>query len=231
MRHRPTSLLLAIVIGWVTILATAAPGYTGDRWYEGLYLEIRGAASFLENAENNGGSVNGTEISFDPGVTGSGAVGLDLSRVSGVESGPWRHVRLELEAFLSRNTVDDVSGKGLYFSDVEAFAAGGLFNAYYDFDLSRFSDGAVTGLKPYIGAGVGVAAINLDDTALRDDQDEVLAYQARTGLGYTFTPNVTGSIGYRFFDTNDPKFTAPDGSTFHSEYRSHSVELGLRYTF
>ena len=103
--------------------------------------------------------------------------------------------------------------------------------------------------SPFVGGGLGVARISLNDVAitsltllgvpiplaspvpLADDDDWVFAYQVGAGIGYEVTPTTTISLGYRFFATADPDFTGVDGTPFDAEYRSHNIEIGLRISF
>ena len=50
-------------------------------------------------------------------------------------------------------------------------------------------------------------------------------------MSYQFSSNITGTLGYRFFDTLDPDLADSAGAGFDSEYRSHAIEVGLRLTF
>ena len=65
----------------------------------------------------------------------------------------------------------------------------------------------------------------------RPNQSTRIGLQARAGIGYELSPTAVVSLGYRFFDTLDPEFDAQNGTSFDSEYRSHTVEVGLRYKF
>ncbi len=208
-----------------------SPG--GMPWYDGAYAELRAGANFLQDADNDGGSLNGSEVDFDTGFAASGAIGYAFSNRNIFGYGFWNNLRAEFEGFFNYNEIDDVSAAPALFRDrdAEVTASGGMFNLYYDFDGGSVLGPRFANWKPYIGAGVGGAVIDVDDADLRDDADVVLAYQARAGVGYEFTPSVTLSVGYRFFDTADPEFTAADGSRFDSEYRSHTVEVGVRYSF
>lgn len=207
-------------------LCLALSGFLATVAHAGPYFEARGAASFLDDADVEISGTNAGEIDFDPGYTASGALGYDFSDVDW-----WKSFRIEGEGFFSRNDVDSVRGPGSAFFKVDDVTmTGGLFNLFYDFPLGA--------LQPYIGAGVGGAKFDVDDGFI-DDSDTVLVYQARAGLGYAITPSIIASIGYRFFDANDPvlkfgiptNFGGPLVRKLETEYRSHSVEVGLRFHF
>lgn len=111
--------------------------------------------------------------------------------------------------------------------DVTSLA--GMANVYYDAPLGW-------AIRPYVGAGVGVARIDAELSlgALRlvDETDTVLAWQVMAGLSYPATERVSLSVGYRYFATQDAELSETvGGRTFDSEYRSHNVELGVRFSF
>ncbi len=173
------------------------------------------------------------DTEFDPGFGVHGAVGHS-----------WDGFRLEGEVSYRKNDVDtltvtsttgaisslNLDTLGSFDADGDVSALGFMANAWYDFDTG-------SPWKPFIGGGVGTARISLNDISsstisLADDEDQVFAYQAGAGIGYELTPTVIVSLGYRFFGTSDPEFTAVNGTTtFDGEYRSHNVEVGVRFLF
>ncbi len=195
------------------------------QWYDGFSLEIRGGAALLEDAELEGQAPFNNDLDFDEGFSVGGEIGYSLSKHDlGVDL--LRNMRIGLEVSYASNDNDTLSGSGAFTDETSALA--GMFNLYYDQDTG-------TPWKPYIGAGVGVANIDFEGQTLGgqrvDDDDTVFAYQARAGIGYELSSTAVVSLGYRFFDTLDPEFDAQNGTSFDSEYRSHTVEVGLRYKF
>jgi opacity protein-like surface antigen len=82
-------------------------------------------------------------------------------------------------------------------------------------------------LKPYLGAGLGGARVAFEAEELdADDTDWVLAYQGMAGLAVDLAPDVAIFGGYRYFATDEPAIEGTD-----IEYRTHNLELGLRFTF
>ncbi len=86
-----------------------------------------------------------------------------------------------------------------------------MANGYYDFHFD-------SGLKPYIGAGVGVSFLSVEaelsggqaaGRKLVDDSDAVFAYQAFAGIGYEIQVAgrpVTMLLDYSYFANQDPSF-------------------------
>ncbi len=176
-----------------------------------------------------GGSAT-AEIEFDKGLGVTGAVGHS-----------WDNFRLEGELSYRKNDLDAVDVKTLTVAGVlftalgtaelegDTSSFGFMANGWYDFD---------TGTKwvPFLGAGLGVASINIDAesvagvTVVYDESDTVFAYQVGAGIGYKVTPTTTINLAYRFFGTSDPEFD--DGvDKIEAEYSSHSILIGFLSRF
>lgn len=88
---------------------------------------------------------------------------------------------------------------------------------------------------PYIGAGVGVAKLDLDlpganaGSGFQAD-DTVFAYQGGVGISYDLTEKTVIDLGYRYFATDDPEFEQ-SSAAIYSEYTQQVALLSLRYTF
>ena len=153
----------------------------------------------------------------------------------------WGNFRLEGEFSYRKNDLDAVDVKTLTVAGVvftalgtaalegDTSSLGFMANGWYDFDTG-------TPWVPFVGAGVGVAKINIDIesvagiTTIYDESDTVLAFQVGAGVGYNVTPKTTVSLSYRFFGTADPEFD--DGvDKIDAEYFSHNVMVGLLFRF
>lgn len=190
-----------------------------------FYGELRGGASFPRDADTDfGGGLDG-DLSADTGWLVEGAFGYAH------ESG----LRGEIAAGYRYNELDDfeVSGVSVDF-DGEITAVTAMANLYYDFDLGALAGatGAAANLVPFAGGGIGVAFLNIDVDDIggfsinEDEDDTVFAWQVVAGFAYNFTPSVAASIRYAYFETSDPEFDGVD-----SEYKSHNVLGGIRYSF
>lgn len=195
-----------------------------QNWQSGVYLELRGGATFLNDPDLNGDPIL-DEIETDTGWLVDAAVGY--AHDSGL--------RGELALGFRRNDIDEVTGGSITVDadgDVSNFTA--MFNGYYDFHLDKYGvRGPAANLTPFIGGGLGLAVISvkfdeLAGSSISDDRDDdtVFAYQAIAGLSYGFTRNVTASVSYAYFATEDPNFNGTE-----ADYQSHNVMAGIRYTF
>jgi opacity protein-like surface antigen len=214
----------AVLLGAMAMLSNAAGAdETGDGATGAIpsafYAEIRGSANFLEDSANGMNAPNGLGLStdFDTGFGVSGAIGRDLSDFL---TGSLTNFRAEAEIAYNENGIEGAAG------NPEINATAYMANLYYDFQTSD----TYRNFVPYVGVGVGAATVELDGIALGDDEDTVFAYQVRAGINYRIRPGLLLSLGYRFFDTQDPEFRSALGN-FESEYRSHAVEAGLRFRF
>lgn len=88
-------------------------------------------------------------------------------------------------------------------------------------------------VSPYIGAGIGVARVDIDNLGVGgqssvDDSDTVFAYQGGAGLSYALSELATLSLDYRFFATDDPEFRT-SVNPLVTEYATHNLGLGFKY--
>jgi opacity protein-like surface antigen len=191
---------------------------------EGWYVSGQAGGSFVSDAALDDPTgilaALGTEVEFEPGFSVAGSVGY------GFDFG----VRVEGEVNYAENDIDQFEILGFSVDgDGDVSVIGFMANAWYDLDTG----GPWT---PYAGGGVGAAIISVNDAAilgipLADDDDTVFAWQLGGGVGYEITPAWILSLDYRFFATADPDFTSVGGVPFSSEYDSHRVSVGVRYTF
>ena len=131
-------------------------------------------------------------------------------------------------------------GTNEYTADLESWL--GLFNAYIDLGTFR-------GLTPYIGAGIGVAGIDVQgfkdvnvpqNSVFYGDRDKYstnFAWALYAGVSYDVTPQFTVDLGYRYTDlgtVETGRATAYDGSDSYSGLQiqdivSHDLLLSARY--
>lgn len=211
------------LVGAIALLsATSAvqAEQAADFWPEGTYFEIRAGANFLNDADNSSGGSGSFlgETGFDTGFTTSVAFGYELANKNLFGSGFWNDIRIEVEIGYAESDIENSA------SNADISTNNYMLNAYYDFDTG-------TKWRPFIGAGIGAALIEVDGVSLRDDEDTVLAYQARAGIAYQFTSSIIGTLGYRFLGTEDPELRSATGTRFETEIQSHAVEVGLRFRF
>jgi len=202
----PTVLALAMLVLPINAFADG----------EGWYVTGKAGGTRLLKSDVSGSATSG-DASFDDGPVGLVGVGYGFGSF-----------RAEGELGYRENDLKSFTG-GTGTASGEARAWSLMANGFYDIDVG----GSV---KPYVGAGVGVARIDLDGisqggTALADDRDDVLAFQAMAGLRVPLSDSLSADLGYRFLATQNPTFTSVGGTGFSGRYRSHAVTVGLTWQF
>jgi opacity protein-like surface antigen len=202
------------------LLATAALAavlaYAARAEADGIYVGAFGGANLLEDADLDVGGYD-FEFKDETGWAAGGAVGYAFDF----------GLRAEAEAAYRRNEHDEGEVAGVDFGlDGETTALSFMGNVWYDVPVPF-------PVRPYIGAGGGMARVGLEDTEgagldIADDSEWVWAYQLGAGLGYEIRPGLTVGAEYRFFGTEDPEIEA-FGVDADYEYRSHSLLIGVRY--
>lgn len=195
----------------VAALALTTTMARADDWRSGLY--VKGAGGYNITRDEDYSSNSHTEL--DNGYALSGAVGYNY--------GDWR---TELEVAYRNNGVDKhkIGGTTLAGSDGETTSTAFMVNGYYDIPTG-------TAFTPYLGAGIGVAQVNINDyraggVKFADDDDTVFAYQGIAGVDYAINPNMGAFAEYKYFATSDVDI----GNTSTS-YDNHTLMAGLRYSF
>ena len=138
---------------------------------------------------------NRREVSIDNGFAGGAAVGYDF--------GP---ARLEIEGSYRDSNADE--------GDADLKVRALMANVYADFSTG----GTAT---PYLGAGVGVADVDVEH-----EDDQVLAGQVSAGVLFAVTEKVAIDLGYRFMMTDDP-----DINGVELDLRQHTALLGVQIRF
>ncbi|UWI83334.1 P44/Msp2 family outer membrane protein [Wolbachia endosymbiont of Howardula sp.] len=106
----------------------------------------------------------------------------------------------------------------------------GIVNLYYDIIIEDFS------LTPYVGLGVGTSYIrhpNIDNLFTNNSNIFAFAYQAKAGIGYEMTPEITIYAGARYFGTYGTTFeqlVVQDNRT-QIIYSTLGAETGITFNF
>jgi len=159
--------------------------------------------------------INITSLPFenDPGFVINGAIGAELNPM----------IRTEAEIGFHWNTADQ--GGTTVDWTFRTFSFMG--NGYFDIPTN-------SPLRPYLGAGLGFALVQLkgDNFGLTSsDSDLVGAFQLMAGIGFDYNPKVSFTFGYRYFTTTDPAFILPGTGAFDTELTSHDFLFGARFRF
>src|SRR5262249_53984481 len=135
-----------------------------------------------------------------------------------------------IDAAVGRTFGGNVRGEGeLLYSDADQKSSdgrikviAGLANGYYDFDTG-------TKLRPFVGAGVGIAQVKLDGGPFHDD-DTGFAYQFQTGVAYPINERLSAQVAYRYLGVNDVKL-GEGPFQLNGDYHDQAVTAGLTYRF
>lgn len=209
------SVLAILLLGALVLpaVASASPLHQGPYFagFIGVTIpESSDATSF------DGFGVYDERIKFDPGFTIGGAVGYD--------AGP---IRFEGELSYKDLPIDSVAGDKVREGNVDATAIMG--NVFIDLHNG-------TPITPYLGAGLGFAALHLDETYSRttdyygSDDQAVFAYQVGGGLEISLNRQLSLDLAYRYFRTSEASF-ATDVADTDFEIATHNATVGLRVTF
>ena len=167
---------------------------------------------------------------YNTGFVFGGAVGYDFGETMGPLG-----VRLEGEVSYRKSDIDThvLNGGDLAGSVGTTSALAGMANLLFDFNTAGpFSF--------YAGGGVGAANVKFDghgaDAAnpVMNDDETVFAWQGIAGVGFDVAPNWVIDLQYRYFDASNVSLTSTPGAgsvSSSTDYRSHAVVAGLRWSF
>lgn len=156
-------------------------------------------------------------------------------------------LRAELEASYRYNTLNNLSGFGVASTGgAKEQKFGGMVNVLYDFV------GMSTMVQPYIGAGVGYQAVNMQNgygantlgrVNVGNSMQGAFAYQAILGAAFPIrsVPGLALTAEYRFMGlAGDRGYSARtvtstgtvfNGNVSFNENFNHSALVGVRYNF
>ena len=202
--------IIGLVVGFIVLLIAAQSWAQSQANPHGLYLSGNIGFGIRPDADIAGPS--GNKFDNDPAFVINGAIGVELNPM----------IRVEGEIGLHNNTAD-VAG---FPQDFTFSAVSFMGNGY--FDIPTHSP-----LRPYVGAGLGFAVVNVEEDIgfTADDSDLVAAYQLMAGIGFDISPKATLTFGYRYFTTSDPSYNLPFSGPFETEFTSHDFLFGARFRF
>ncbi len=204
-------LLILLTTVWVSSSAIAD---TKDGWY------VSGGAgvAVVSDLDWNTATSSG-DSELDAGYVVQAAVGYKFGMP-----------RVEAEVSYQKNDYDKYKIGGTTTSaggDVSALNL--MVNGYVDIaNESSFT--------PFVFCGLGISNVEAEltngGTTIFNDDDTVFAYQVGVGVGMDVAPQFMIDLRYAYFGTSDPDLTDPTGATqYETEFSSHNVTLGLRYSF
>lgn len=210
-------------------ICSAAPG-------KGPYLSAFIGASIpadshITTDDFNTPAIYNDRVEFDPGINVGASCGYDFG-----------YLRLEGEISYKHSEIQNVTDRTDNYSfrnpDGNIGTTAFMANAFFDLH----NDSKVT---PYIGGGIGFAALYQNDTnatdtrggtftraRLYDDGDDtVFAYQVGVGVEIALNRRYSLDIGYRYFATDTAAFNKDSNWSNSQKIENHNTSVGLRVTF
>jgi opacity protein-like surface antigen len=203
---------------------------------QGWYLAGGATASFLNDPHQT--------------VANAPMPGSTLSVVNNVDTGfgwhlefgrAFRHFRLEAEIGRTKNdphsytVISPASLANTIRQKGEFAAMRYTANGYFD-----FLDGPV---RPYVGAGAGVARVHVVTIAPRapfptetpltliDDSVSHFVWQVMAGVSVPVARQLAVTAQYRWSDAGTVRGQDMRGQRFTETMRGHNIDVGLRFTF
>lgn len=221
-----------IVILAVLTLSSMPAFCFAEEFKPGPYVAAYLNVSIPDKADAKQQSSAGSAVTSD-------RMTLDASGGSSLVGGyDFGCLRLEGELGFKRFKVSSVSrSDGSNFDtdgNVNIFST--MVNGYLDYRNS-------TRLTPYIGGGIGFAALSIENTygtntqsgavskLYHSNDDIVFAYQAGAGLDIAINRHFSVDVGYRYFGTARTDFDKDYPKATGIKLNSHDVVAGLRYRF
>ncbi|MHB8121044.1 MAG: outer membrane protein [Desulfuromonadaceae bacterium] len=162
---------------------------------------------------------------FAPDINIGGTVGFDYGAV-----------RLEGELSYKQGEFTTITDR---VDNVQFHNASGnlgalaiMFNTFFDLHNSL-------PVTPYLGGGVGFAALHLNDTYVaefgppiyQEGDDSVFAYQIGTGFEIALKQRLSLDFSYRYFATTKASFDSYRDIASELKFKSHNFAVGLRALF
>ena len=232
MNFKKTLLAAAAVVA-LPVLAQAQP-------VTGLYLGAGIGGNYLDKTDITGSTAADKDALGNRGAEFSWGYAGVLSLGWGYGNG----LRTEIEGSYRSNDVSDfTSGNtALMGATGTANSYGAMLNVLYDFDLG----GALGGITPYVGAGLGYVWHEYDDVGTNvggtknviSGDNGNWGGQAIIGLSLPISsvPGLAMTAEYRYMMTAGHEVSFTNGATSTSskvdvDNVNHSLLVGLRYAF
>ncbi len=215
----------AVLLGSVSTAALA-----DDPTY-GPYISVGIGPAFEEDVTATG-LLNNTDVSFDTGFSGIGALGWGFGNGFRAEiEGGWHQNDASNKSFTQTQV-----GQPFSSSSGRATQQTLLFNLLYDFDTG-------TPWTPHLGFGIGLDSARIDNINVPPTNNPVnthelaFGYQAIAGIEYAIAPGFHVGLEYRYLGTSEIDLTtagnAADNGTIKSSYNlgTHNILATMRFNF
>lgn len=229
---------LAIVMALAsTALATTAHARDGA-WYVG----VEGGGMIVEDSKFDlGAAKSAVNVEHEKGYDVDGIIGYDFGGFRaefevGYKDANLDKVTTNVAGIGWANSMAGVRGVS---SVGQQFEAADGNTRVLSFMLNGLLDfGNDDGWNGYIGGGAGIARVKEAEYQLSkfgpafvNDSDSKFAWQAIAGVRRAISSKVDLGLKYRFFNVDNVKTIAANGSQMKGDIRSHSLLASLIYNF
>lgn len=210
------TLLSLLVLASVALPAVASAASLRPGPYVSGFIGVTIPQTVDATSFDGLGGVFQDRIEFDPGVNIGGAAGFDFGAAR--FEGEISYKDLPIKSVTSGGVSDRVLEGSV---DTTAFMANVFIDLHND-----------TPITPYLGGGVGFAALHMNDTYsvttdyYAPDDQVVFAYQAGGGLEVALNRQLSLDLAYRYFGTSKASFINTE-----FEVATHNATVGLRFKF
>ena len=196
-------ILLIMVFGLSASVACAAPCFSAN--YGVVWLNDAETNVEIKSLDFDGDG----DSNFEQGYLYTITVGYEYLKGD----------RIELEYGRRETDLDEFSASaGSINLSGDAKTTSYMLNGFHEFFPKEK-------LTPFIGGGIGIASVEYGSA-----DDDVFAYQLALGLACEIYKKTKIDVQYRYFATDKPEFSDDDVDV-ESEYTTHNLMVGLRYTF
>jgi OmpA-OmpF porin, OOP family len=240
MRVLAAAAMAATCLGGVTMAQAADTGFEDFpavpevvRFEEsfrdaGFYAGARGGVGFAQDTQFTIAGPTLVENEYLEGFTGGAFFGFE---VRDMYHGAGLRVEGELGYSFFDIDTHTVGGAAATaansFGSTRAFT--GMLNAYVDYGLGAF--------RPFIGGGVGVARLELENHGIAaapgvmNDTQNGFAWQAMGGVAYDVTQAISLEAMVRYQSIMDVELASSTGIRSSVDLASTQVLLGVRFNF
>jgi len=218
-------LLTAAAAALIAASASAPVAQAGNA----AYLGLRGSLVQTEDGDTASASIDYGANYADIGFAAGAFLGWVIDENFRFElSADYRSSDLD-SVHITRNDFDNSTEGNTYNVGGHARAGAFMGNLYYD--IHCFGD---LGFLPWVGAGIGGAYIDYavsepTVTLAAKDNTWALAYQLMAGVTVPLADSLSGSIGYRWFRTEDFTYVDRFGLGFETKLTQQSIDVGLQF--
>lgn len=221
--NSPLSRRAAPIMMPIALCLFAGTHARADGIVDRLYIELQAGGGWLYGNDvviDDDGTELESDVDFDLGLIGGGAVGIDIDE-------NWR---AELEYMYRSNDVDDFGGSEIDADSGDFASVAIMANAEYRFGTSDQA------FRPYVGAGLGLIEEIDFDVEGGDDAGEfsdrgAFAFQLMAGADYSLNDSWSLGAELRYFDAGSVKLDGDGDRDLEADYRLTSLLLGVRYSF